>query len=184
MHIFRHLKTVCGHRRLVRKHCFKAGLIRQGLTHDLSKFSPKEFIPGARYWQGTRSPQARERELFGYSAAWLHHKGRNKHHFEYWTDCDKDGKPIAIEMPIRYFAEMVCDRVAASKIYKGKDYTDDCPLNYYLSRKDGVFMHPKTAERLEYFLRLLADKGEKVMFAELKQLVKEDKRKKRQEKRL
>lgn len=177
MKFFSHLKTVCRHRRQVRKNCFKVGLIRQGLTHDLSKFSPSEFIPGARYWQGNRSPQARERELFGYSPAWLHHKGRNKHHFEYWTDVDKNGGVIPVDMPPKYFAEMICDRVGASKVYKGKDYTDASPLEYYNGRKDSVFMHPETAKRLEYYLALLAEKGEKVMFSELKHYVKDSKKK-------
>ena len=86
MKILKHFFTVARHRWLVRKHCFKCGLIKQGLFHDLSKYSPSEFWAGARYYQGNRSPQAREREIYGYSAAWLHHKGRNKHHFEYWTD--------------------------------------------------------------------------------------------------
>lgn len=176
MKFFKHLRTVTRHRRQVRKNCFKVGLIKQGLTHDLSKFSPSEFIAGAKYWQGTRSPQARERELFGYSPAWLHHKGRNKHHFEYWTDLDKSGSIIPIDMPPKYFAEMVCDRVAASKVYKGKNYTDACPLEYFNGRKENLFMHPDTAKRLEYFLQLLAEKGEKVMFCELKKYVKNSKK--------
>ncbi|MDE6075958.1 MAG: catalase, partial [Clostridia bacterium] len=98
MKFFKHLRTVCRHRRQVRKNCFKAGLVWQGLTHDLSKFSLKEFVPGVKYYQGTRSPQAKERELFGYSAAWLHHKGRNKHHFEYWTDVNAVGETVCVEM--------------------------------------------------------------------------------------
>lgn len=176
MKFFRHLKTVCRHRRLVRRNCFKAGIYLQGLTHDLSKFSLKEFVPGVKYFQGTRSPQARERELFGYSAAWLHHKGRNKHHFEYWTDVDASGQTVCVEMPPKYFAEMICDRVAASKVYKGKDYTDSSPLEYFLSRKDNVSMHKNTAEKLEYFLTLLAEQGEKAMFSELKSFVKDSKK--------
>lgn len=176
MHFFKHLKTVCRHRRQVRKNCFKVGLIKQGLMHDLSKFSPSEFIPGAKYWQGNRSPQARERELFGYSPAWLHHKGRNKHHFEYWTDLGASGQIMPVDMPPKYFAEMICDRVAASKVYKGKDYKDRSPLEYFEGRKENLFMHHDTAERLEYFLRLLADKGEKIMFGELKKYVKDNKK--------
>ena len=164
------------HRRQVRKNCFKVGLIGQGLTHDLSKYSLKEFIPGVKYFQGNRSPQARERELFGYSAAWLHHKGRNKHHFEYWTDVDKDGNTVCVDMPPKYFAEMVCDRIAASKIYKGKDYTDSSPLEYFTARKDKAAMNEKTSERLDYYLTLLAERGEKAMFAELKKYVKESKK--------
>lgn len=161
----------------MRKNCFKAGLIWQGLTHDLSKFSAKEFWRGAKYYQGNRSPQARERELFGYSAAWLHHKGRNKHHFEYWTDVNAQGETVCVEMPAKYFAEMVCDRIAASKVYKGKEYTDGCPLEYFLSRKDKAAMHPETSERLEYFLIMLAEKGEKEMFKALKKFVKDSKKK-------
>lgn len=178
MRFFKHLKTVCRHRRQVRKNCFKVGLIKQGLTHDLSKFSPSEFIPGARYWQGNRSPQARERELFGYSPAWLHHKGRNKHHFEYWMDLGASGQLVPVDMPPKYFAEMICDRVAASKVYKGKEYTDRSPLEYFEGRKESLFMHPDTSARLEYFLRLLAEKGEKAMFAELKKYVKDNKKSK------
>jgi len=166
------------HRREVRRNCFKAGLIRRGLLHDLSKFSPAEFIAGAKYYQGNRSPQAKEREIFGYSAAWLHHKGRNKHHFEYWTDVDANGNPVAVEMPPVYFAEMVCDRIAASKVYMGKNYDDSCALQYFEKRKDNCRMNKKTAERLEYFLTLLKEKGEKVTIAELKKYVKENKNKK------
>ena len=177
MKFFRHLRTVNRHRRQVRRNCFKAGLIWQGLTHDLSKYSAKEFWAGVKYYQGTRSPQAREREVLGYSAAWLHHKGRNKHHFEYWTDVNPAGETVFVEMPPKYLAEMVCDRIAASKVYKGKSYTVDCPLNYYLSRKDKLAMHPETGKKLEYFLTLLSNKGEKTMFAELKAYVKQSEKK-------
>uniref|UniRef100_UPI0025A03829 DUF5662 family protein n=1 Tax=Klebsiella pneumoniae TaxID=573 RepID=UPI0025A03829 len=82
-----------------------------------------EFIPGAKYFQGTRSPNEVEREKFGYSAAWLHHKGRNRHHFEYWTDYNPKTKTIEpVDMPDRFIIEMFCDRVAASKVYGGEKY--------------------------------------------------------------
>ena len=64
------------------KECFKIGLYKQGLTHDLSKYSPTEFLVGYKYYQGNRSPNNAEREETGVSKAWLHHKGRNRHHFE------------------------------------------------------------------------------------------------------
>lgn len=86
MKLIKHFITITRHRHKVMRLCFKVGLYKQGLLHDLSKYTPSEFIPGVKYFQGNRSPQAKERELFGYSAAWLHHKGRNKHHFEYWVD--------------------------------------------------------------------------------------------------
>ncbi len=156
------------------RNCFKAGIVWRGLLHDLSKYSPSEFWAGAKYYQGTRSPQAREREIFGYSAAWLHHKGRNKHHFEYWTDFT-DGKKVYVKMPPRYFAEMICDRVAASKIYLGDKYTDASALDYFESKTDKEGMNKETCEDLRYFLTLLKVQGEKQMFKELKQFVKNNK---------
>ena len=94
MNIRGHLKTVHRHRALVRKYCFRLGLYWQGLTHDLSKYSPTEFIPSFRYFQGDRSPNDMQRYKFGYSSSWMHHKGRNRHHFEFWTDYDPKGSGI------------------------------------------------------------------------------------------
>jgi hypothetical protein len=160
---------------MVMRHCFKVGLIRQGLTHDLSKYSFAEFIPGAKYYQGNRSPQTKERELFGYSAAWLHHKGRNKHHFEYWTDF-VDSKKVYVEMPPKYLAEMICDRVAACKIYLKDNYKQTSSLDYFETRTDKSGMNEHTAEALRYYLTILATQGEKQMFLELKKFLKESKK--------
>ena len=55
---WQHFKTITHHRLVVMGYCFRVGRIRQGLTHDLSKYSPTEFRIGARYYQGTRSPNA------------------------------------------------------------------------------------------------------------------------------
>lgn len=179
VNFFGHLITVTRHRNRVMKHCFKVGLYSQGLRHDLSKFSPSEFLAGVKYYQGTRSPNARERELFGFSRAWMHHKGRNKHHFEYWSDVGKSGLYEPVEMPINYVAEMFCDRVAASEIYKGKDYTQDYPLQYYRSGRACDSMHKNTAALLEKWLVLLAEEGEKAAFDEVKEAVKNYKKNKR-----
>ncbi len=169
-----HFKTVSAHRRLVRRNCFKMGLYWQGLTHDLSKFSPTEFLQGCRYFQGDRSPNACERELNGHSLAWLHHKGRNKHHYEYWIDfSSKDSSsPYGVlpgKMPDRYIAEMIADRVAASRTYRKEAYTSADPLKYYLRVKQNPTpMHPYTIEKLELFLHMLADEGEDATFAYIK----------------
>ncbi len=173
IHPIRHFLTITKHRHRVMAHCFKAGIGFQGLFHDLSKYSPAEFLPGARYYQGTRSPNEAEREVYGYSPAWLHHKGRNKHHFEYWTDYNpKERRVLPVKMPRRYVAEMFCDRVAASKIYRGMDYTDDYPLTYFLRGKGKRSIHPETSEEIEMLLRMLAEKGEKATFSFLKRWVK------------
>lgn len=169
---FRHFRTVCHHKYLVAKGCFAVGLYWQGIIHDLSKFSPTEFGVGMKYYQGTRSPNNAEREDLGYSASWMHHKGRNKHHFEFWqdysTDPEKKGQMVPVEMPDRYVAEMIMDRIAASKVYKGKDYDDTCPLQYYNLDTKHELIHPRTAEKLEHYLVLLAEEGQKITFEKVK----------------
>ena len=177
MHVFKHFRTSTHHRHLVMKHCFKCGIGRQGLKHDLSKYSPTEFIPGCRYFTGKRSPNEGERAEFGFSSAWMHHKGRNRHHFEYWTDVSPETKLyVPVKMPYNYLIEMFCDRIAASKTYKGKDYKDDSALDYFLHGHGRTEMHPETAKELERLLRMLAEKVEKETFACVKKQVKERKK--------
>ena len=117
MKAFSHFKTITHHKILVMQGCFKVGLYGQGLLHDMSKYSQAEFLVGARYYQGDRSPNNAEREAVGYSSAWLHHKGRNKHHYEYWIDYavnPKDGF-IGAKIPKRFVAEMVIERISARR---------------------------------------------------------------------
>lgn len=168
---FGHLRTVNKHRREVRKLCFKCGLYWQGLTHDLSKYSPIEFINGVRFFTGTKSPHSGEREKYGYSKAWLHHKAHNKHHREYWQDRHGD-KVVAIDMPRKYLAEMICDRVAACKIYLKENYTNDAPWNYYDSHRDENQFSTNTRQDLVYFLQMLRDEGEEYLFEYLRYWVK------------
>lgn len=176
-HPIKHFITITNHRHKVIAHCAKAGILCQGLRHDLSKYSPIEFIPGAKYYQGTRSPNEKERELYGYSAAWLHHKGRNRHHYEYWNDYNPKTRSIEnVEMPIRYVVEMFCDRVAASKIYNKDSYTDEHPYTYYLRIKGKNRMHPNTEALLCKWLEMLRDEGEEKTFAYIKKLDKKDKK--------
>lgn len=169
--LWKHFKTITYHKYLVAKGCFRVGLYRQGLLHDLSKYSPAEFWVGVKYYQGDRSPNNAEREEKGYSAAWLHHKGRNKHHYEYWIDYAVHGCPggmAPVPMPYRYIAEMVMDRIAASKVYLGEKYTDHAPLDYYYQGTDKAPIHEKTREILLEMLQMLAEKGEKETFRHMK----------------
>lgn len=169
MKFFKHLFTITRHRHKVISICFKLGIGFQGLFHDLSKYSPCEFFSGVKYYQGNRSPNAKEREVNGYSKAWLHHKGRNKHHFEYWVDISKKtGLYEPVEMPLKYVKEMFADRIAACKIYKGKKYKDSDALDYYISKDSKLKMHPKTASLIESWLVKLKDEGEKKTFKYVK----------------
>ena len=171
MHIFKHFMTITKHRFLVLKYCFKAGLYRQGLTHDLSKYSFTEFFSGAKYYNGARSPIGIERKIVGYSKAWLHHKGRNKHHFEYWVDFnleEKAYKPVV--MPDRYIAESFCDHLAASKVYNKKNFVPQMVIDYYYQKeKTFLPMHPITQTKFENLLKIYLEEGEKATFKYIKQ---------------
>ena len=161
-----HLKTINSHKMLVMKHCFKVGLYKQGLLHDLSKYSPVEFIPGVIYFQGNKSPNSVQREIEGCSTAWLHHKGRNKHHYEYWIDYSvtKNMALSGMKMPVKYIVEMFCDRIAASKTYNKEQYTDRHPLEYYIKGHDHYVIHPESDALLRKLLVMLAKKGEDYTF--------------------
>lgn len=173
MNVLGHFYTITKHRHKVIEHCFKAGIFWQGLLHDLSKYSPTEFINGAKFYSGTRSPIVAERKQFGYSVAWMHHKGRNKHHFEYWRDLNADTHEyVAIKMPLKYVKEMFCDRVAASKIYQGKKYTDEFPYNYFKKENFASTMHPETYDFIETLLVMLKEHGEKATFRYIRKLKK------------
>lgn len=169
----KHFFTITKHKILVMKGCFRVGLYRQGLLHDLSKYSPTEFLVGCRFYQGTRSPNNAEREAKGYSSAWLHHKGRNRHHYEYWLDysLDGSGQMTGMKMPVNYVVEMFLDRIAASRVYKGKMYKDSDPLEYYLNGKADGLMHPDTRRLLERLLKMLAAQGEERTFRYIKKEV-------------
>lgn len=168
-----HLRTITRHRHAVIRHSFRAGIFWQGMRHDLSKYTPTEFFQGVKYYSGTRSPNEQERTEKGYSGAWLHHKGRNKHHFEYWTDYDMVERRVKpVKMPVRYVAEMFCDRVAASKIYQKENYTENHPYEYFQRGKPNRFIHPETSDLLESWLLLLREKGEEYTFNHIKRIVK------------
>ena len=166
---WQHFKTITRHRLIVMAGCFRIGLIWQGLTHDLSKYSPTEFRAGARYYQGVRSPNAAEREDKGYSEAWMHHKGRNRHHYEYWTDMNMEKRVYeSVPMPRKYLAEQVMDRRAACIVYQGNAYTDGSALAYFLKSRERELMHPQNRRELHYILTMLKEKGEKQTFRYLK----------------
>ncbi|MCC8136825.1 MAG: DUF5662 family protein [Clostridiales bacterium] len=180
-----HFRTITEHKIYVMRECFKVGLYRQGLTHDLSKYMPAELLEGFRYYDdGKSSPNNGERRDKGYSEAWMHHKGRNRHHFEYWLDYREpakkspDGKhsspqPVsetdarfgtfplqAVQMPRKYVAEMLMDRIAASKNYNKENYTQHDPLAYFERGKGRYLMHPQTKKELHGMLRILDERGE------------------------
>ena len=172
MKAWKHFVTITHHKWLVLCGCFRVGLYRQGLSHDLSKYSPTEFREGAKYYQGVRSPNAAEREDKGYSEAWMHHKGRNRHHYEYWTDMNMQTRQYeSVPMPRKYLVEMVMDRRAACMTYQGKAYTDRAAWEYFDRSREKNLMHPKLRKELEFLLAMLRDKGEKRTFRYIRKSV-------------
>ena len=166
-----HFLTITIHKYRVMRLCFQCGLYKQGILHDLSKYSLIEFIPGVKYYQGYRSPISKEKEVKGFSEGWLHHKGRNKHHWEYWIDHTKQGV-TPIQMPIRYVAEMICDRIAASKTYLKDNYHDGAPLQYFHNEGRYVTMHPNTKQLTQHLLEYLQEHGEQNLLSYMKKLIK------------
>ena len=171
-----HLRTILHHKKLVRHYCFKAGLYKQGIMHDWSKYSPTEFIQGVKYYQGgKRSPNYGEKIAKGYSSAWLHHKGRNRHHFEYWIDMAIDPHEglQGMPMPTRYIIEMFCDRIAACRVYQGEKYTDASPYDYYQKSKDHILINQETSDLLDRWLLLLKEHGEDAALPQIRRELKD-----------
>jgi len=163
MYIWAHFKTITKHKWLVMKYCFKIGLYKQGILHDLSKYSWTEFRVGCKYYQGNRSPNNAEREEIGLSTSWLHHCGRNKHHFEYWIDYGINCESVitGVPMPRKYVAEMIVDRISASRNYSPDSYTNEAPYMYYQMGKEKLwFVHEQTDRDLNTLLYILSTEGE------------------------
>ena len=160
--IFKHLHTVNKHRWEVFKLSIKVGIPFRGLVHDLSKYSYIEFSESIKYYaDGKYSPLLKCKKETGYSKVWLHHKGRNKHHCEYWYDiAAPEATPI---IPFKYMLEMICDKIAASKTYMGKEYDTKYPLKYFYKEEPKMLLNPKLKSFLIEVLSELGDKGEEIL---------------------
>lgn len=142
MKAFKHLKTIVKHKMWVGYYCFKLGIPWRGIKHDLSKFSPIEFFESVKYYQGDRSPIDACKEANGWSKAWMHHKGRNDHHYEYWQDnFDNGGNPVM--MPYECAVELLCDYLGAGRAYSGKNFTYEGEYIWWKNKSSKpIAMHP------------------------------------------
>ncbi len=169
IHPIKHFITITKHRHLVMHYCFKCGLYKQGLLHDLSKYGFTEFWRGAKYYDGKKSPHVNERIKNGYSVAWMHHKGRNKHHVDYWLDTNINTHMVEpVEIPNKYLVESICDRIAASKVYNKGNFEPHMVLDYYYKERTGLIIHPETDKKIEELLKYYSDNGQKALFKYLK----------------
>lgn len=153
---FGHLGTVAKHKFWVWYYMHKCRHGWRGLWHDMSKFSPVEFFESVKYYSGTRSPIDVCKEENGISMAWMHHKGRNPHHYEYWMDnFDKGGEPK--EMPAKYKREMICDYLGAARAYMGKSFSYAAEYEWWNKKLElPRSQHPKDKEFVTYVLCMLA----------------------------
>lgn len=160
---YKHFKKVCIHKKWVFYYCRIAGIPIQGLLHDLSKFSPTEFFESVKYYQGDRSPIDECKKQNGWSKAWLHHKGRNRHHYEYWQDnFDNGGTPL--EMPKKYKIEMLCDYLGAGRAYYGDEFTYQKELEWWkVKRNKPIAMHPNDKKFIDKWMYLLVKYGDKAL---------------------
>ena len=149
---FKYLKTICVHKWYVFIECVKLGIVWQGIIHDMSKFYLSEFIPSAKYYNG-------ESNDIEYQRAWLHHKGHNKHHWEYWVDWDsKTGEYILSDIPIKYLKEIYADMIGASKAYNKGNFDNKEPLKYFTDKCKGWKIKDADKCWLEYKFKELANK--------------------------
>lgn len=153
----KHFNLITKHKWIVFKLCVRAGIPVRGILHDLSKYSPTEFIESAKFYVGDHSPIKEAKATYGYSKAWLHHKGRNKHHYEYWFDGTAPDKTPVI--PYKYAVEMVCDTLAAGKTYLGKNWKNSSQLEYWNRTKDLTYINIKTANFLEAVYKEVSENG-------------------------
>lgn len=175
---FGHFKTVCTHKYWVYHFCKLAGIPKQGLLHDLSKFSPIEFWESVKYYSGDRSPIDNCKEVNNYSEAWLHHKGKNKHHYEYWQDNFTNGTMKSISMPVKYEIEMLCDYLGAAVAYK----RNKCPDKEFRFADEWVWWiekqkkkpnyHPNQIQFIDYCLRKLCEVEEEYGYEAAENLLK------------
>lgn len=170
INVFKHFKKICQHKFWVGYYCFKCGLYWQGITHDLSKFSPIEFWESVKYYQGNRSPIDACKERNGYSNAWFHHRGRNKHHWEYWVD-DFEKGVIPKKMPYKYALEMFCDFMGAGKAYNGKNFSIENEIQWWENKRKKIIMHKTTKEFIDNCFYFLSH-NEKRLYYDCKHIMK------------
>ena len=155
--VWLHFRLVCIHKWNVFKLSCRVGEPWRGFWHDFSKFSPTEFIESCKYYIGTHSPIIEAKKDKGYSKAWLHHKGRNKHHPAYWID-EFAPEPTPV-IPYKYAVEMLCDKMSAAMTYKKEKFTTQYVLDYWNRELPYENINPKTKKFITAVLEQCVKNG-------------------------
>lgn len=162
-----HLSTIFTHISVVSAVAEQMGISELGKNHDKSKYSEEEFSI-YEYANGKKSPHDNARDILGVSPSWIHHKARNMHHWEYWTDFNsatpnEDGTFTIIckcvKIPYDYVIEMFCDFIGAGKAYNPENWTTKSPIEYWNSKCEGQrAMHKDSEELMKLLLKTLSEK--------------------------
>lgn len=163
---YKHFIKICIHKHHVLHYCRKLGIVGRGIKHDLSKFSPIEFWEQVRYFtDGKSSPIDTCKKVNGVSKAWLHHKGRNSHHYEYHVDyLDDGGKPLF--MPKNDFLEMMADYLGAGRAYMGKNFTPQKEYEWWVNKSSKpMLMHEDIKAAITSILKDYAEHEDENLLA-------------------
>ena len=170
----KYLMYLLRHKKNVFKICMKRGMYIHAITHDMSRFRPKEFIPYARHFYGIYPQRATTLSLprLNYKGpyqddikreflkAWEEHYTKNKHHEEHWI---KNG--FVSPMPEKYVDQMLADWSARSIEFGGT------AEEYYLKSYNDKELHKSTRLMIEKKLGLI-DKDSSFVLYETVRLTK------------
>ena len=151
-----YFKRVMAHKKLVFKKCWKKGLKKQAIMHDMSKFLPSEFVPYAKWFNGPHGVKItdivdklnddiqKEYQMNkrNFEAAVQKHYKRNKHHWDHWATPELIFEPI----PQKYLDELLCDWESVG-VRHGNSAQE-----YYLRNYHQIIMRKENRWRLEMTL--------------------------------
>lgn len=157
--MLKHLKYfsyLTRHKWFVFLECCKRGLVWQGIFHDISKFLPDEWFPYVNHFYSKGYSIKRGSDSTGYykptnsgdpkfDKAWLLHKNRNKHHWQYWSLMEDDNIKIkTFEMDRTAMIECLCD-------WKGAGRAQGTPNTkaWYEAHKHLIQFGPNTRKWIE-----------------------------------
>jgi hypothetical protein len=162
---FKYLSYIIRHKWFVFIACCRFGIPFRGLTHDLSKLLPSEWLPYCQYFYGGPHQAydtfpswlkyefdcwkySKEHVEQEFDQAWLFHQHRNNHHWQYWLLKNDDGSLVALQMPNKYVTEMVCDWVGAGRAITGKYEVKE----WWQKNQDKMILHSSTFKRVQHLI--------------------------------
>ena len=121
-------------------------------AHDQSKYDKEEYDAYDKYFYGNRSYEV----VQNFNYAWLQHIHKNPHHWQHWIliNDDPDLGIVALEIPLNYIIEMICDWWSFSwklgNLYEIFDW--------YAKHRDGMQMNATSRKIVEDILNKMHTK--------------------------